>query len=145
MTKQVTCDSSAALNYLDTLQSTIGRMASNSARCKTWCVTLVSAILVLVAKGYEQMIISIAFLPTALFMLLDSYYLALEGLFIRQYNSFASLLHEDRAKTVDLFVLRSYRGYGEISLATLKALGSFSVWPFYGVLFLMLEILRRLV
>jgi len=39
-------------SHLTILQAVIQRMASNSASSKTWCVTLVSAILVIVAdKG----------------------------------------------------------------------------------------------
>jgi hypothetical protein len=53
-------------------------MASNSASCKAWCITLVSAILVIVAdKGKPQHAL-ITIIPTVLFLVLDTYYLAIE-------------------------------------------------------------------
>lgn len=45
-------NSQAIQTHLEITQSVIQRMAVNSASCKTWCITLVSAILVIVAdKG----------------------------------------------------------------------------------------------
>ena len=35
--------------HLGIIQGVIQRMATNSAACKTWCITIVSAILVVVA------------------------------------------------------------------------------------------------
>ena len=70
-------DSPGVQAHLGISQSVIQRMASNSASCKAWCITLVSAILVIVAdKGNPQYAL-IAIIPTALFLILDSYYLAL--------------------------------------------------------------------
>ena len=39
--------------HLGIVQSVIQRMSANSASCKTWCITLVSAILVVVANKDE--------------------------------------------------------------------------------------------
>ncbi len=40
---KVNFESGAVQSYLGILQGVINRMASNSAGCKTWCITLVSA------------------------------------------------------------------------------------------------------
>jgi hypothetical protein len=46
--KIVTFESPAVHSYLGILQNVIGRMAADSGSCKTWCITLVSAIIVVV-------------------------------------------------------------------------------------------------
>ena len=43
-------ESPAVRTHLEIMQAVIGRMAENSRSCKVWCVTLVSAVLVLVAE-----------------------------------------------------------------------------------------------
>lgn len=45
---QVQPESSAVQSYLGILQNIISRMANNSSNCKTWCITIVSAILVVI-------------------------------------------------------------------------------------------------
>ena len=71
-------DSPAVLGHLQIVQGVIQRMAENSRSCKVWCVTLVAAILVLVARTGEPSHALIALVPTVFLLLLDSYYLALE-------------------------------------------------------------------
>ncbi|MGN2393596.1 hypothetical protein ACTFO6_19145, partial [Pelomicrobium sp. G1] len=67
-------------------QAVIQRMASNSASCKAWCITLVAAILVIVADKGKPKYALIAVIPTVLFLVLDAYYLALERCFRVSYN-----------------------------------------------------------
>ena len=43
-------ESSAVQSHLTIMQGVINRMAENSRSCKVWCVTLVAATLVLVAR-----------------------------------------------------------------------------------------------
>ena len=43
-------ESSAVQKHLEIMQGVINRMAENSRSCKVWCVTLVAATLVLVAR-----------------------------------------------------------------------------------------------
>ncbi len=48
----ITYESPSVQSYLNILQSIISRMAANSSGCKTWCITLVSAIIPIIAdKG----------------------------------------------------------------------------------------------
>ena len=81
MSKTVGLDSPAVQSYLTILQGVIGRMASNSAGAKTWCIALVSAIIVAVADKGEPRYVWIALVPVGLFFVLDAYYLGLERQF----------------------------------------------------------------
>ena len=68
------------LEHLKMLQTVIARMAGNSFSVKTWCVTLVSALLGLGAKDSPKMVF-VAFLPVLMFWWLDAYFLHQERLF----------------------------------------------------------------
>ena len=96
-------DSPAVLGHLQIVQGVIQRMAENSRSCKVWCVTLVSAILVLVAQTKESQHALIALAPIALFWLLDSYYLALERGFRESYNALVGKVHDGQLRISDLF------------------------------------------
>lgn len=60
-------------------QAVINRMAANSASCKAWCITLVAAILVIVADKGQPNFALIAGIPAVLFLALDTHYLALKN------------------------------------------------------------------
>ncbi len=98
-------DSPAVQAHLSITQAVIQRMASNSASCKAWCITLVSAILVIVADKGKPNYALIAGIPTILFLILDAYYLALERCFRDSYNSFIDKLHGGRVATSDLYAV----------------------------------------
>ncbi|MGA8896232.1 MAG: hypothetical protein WB539_13100 [Planktothrix agardhii] len=69
----VNADSPALQTHLSIMQGVIQRMASNSASSKTWCITIVSAILVAVVdKKNNADYVLIALLPAIIFCLLDS-------------------------------------------------------------------------
>ena len=106
-------------------------MAENGRSCKVWCVTLVAAIVVLVARTGQPQHAMIALAPTALFYVLDAYYLSLEQEFRRRYGSVVFQLNEGRLAASDLF---SVAPTGSIARGTLWAMvKSFSVPPFYRV------------
>lgn len=75
--------------HLQMLQDVINRMASNSANAKTWCITLVSAIIILAADKENPQVIEYTLLPVIMFYILDVYYLAYEKAFRALYNKFA--------------------------------------------------------
>lgn len=142
MSKTVTLDSPAVQTYLTILQSVIGRMASNSASAKTWCIALVSAIIVVVADKREAGFVGIALVPVGLFFLLDAYYLGLERQFRDRYNDFIGKLHDGRAEVEDVFIVTPDGGVPGSMKAALMACGSVSVWPFYFLLAAMLLAVR---
>ena len=124
-------DSSAVQTHLEIMQGVIQRMAENSRSCKVWCVTLVAAILVLVAQTGEPRHALIALVPTVLLLFLDSYYLALEGAFRRSYTKFVDKLHQGELSTCDIYRVVP-TGMGLTSVA--RCLGSVSIWLFYLLL-----------
>ena len=85
---KVNFESGAVQSYLVILQGVINRMASNSAGCKTWCITIVSAIVVIIADKSNPVYVWVSLVPILLFLFLDSYYLGLEQRFRDSYNTF---------------------------------------------------------
>jgi hypothetical protein len=135
-------ESAAVQAHLGIAQSVIQRMASNSASCKAWCITLVSALLVVVADKGKPKYVLIAAIPTVLFLALDTYYLALERCFRASYNKFIKKLHAGQVAAEDLYAVTPT---GSLPRTFFAALGSFSIWPFYLTLGLMVWIAKRIV
>ena len=121
-------DSPAVQAHLTMMQGVLNRMAENSRSCKVWCVTLVAAVLVLVARTGEPQHALIALVPTLLFLLLDSYYLALERAFIRSQNAFVAKLHRGELEPGDVYRVVP-TGMGLLLVG--RCLGSVSIWLFY--------------
>ena len=122
-------ESTAVQSHLTIMQGVIQRMADNSRSCKVWCVTLVAAIMVLVARTEQPQHTLIALVPTLLFLFLDSYYLALERAFIAAQNAFVNKLHKRQLESVDLYkVVPMGMGW---RLVARCMLGSTSIFPFY--------------
>lgn len=128
--------------HLGLTQSVIQRMASNSASCKAWCIALVSAILVIIADKGKSDYALIALIPTSLFLVLDSYYLALEKAFRASYNDFIEKLYSESIVSSDLYVVSPK---GSLFKAFIKSLRSFSIWPFYLTLIVMIWIAKSIV
>ena len=135
-------DSTSVQSYLGILQSVIGRMASNSAACKTWCIALVSAMVVIIAGQRKPDYIWISIIPIVLLFFLDSYYLGLERQFRSRYNDFIKKIHLGSATIDDVFIISPDFGVRKIFALILKASASISIWPFYGLLTIMLIIVR---
>mgnify|MGYP001109635716 CR=1 FL=1 len=125
---QIDPEAASIQTHLGIIQNVIQRMASNSTNCKAWCVTLVAAVLVIVADKGKPEYAWIALLPTVVFFALDAYYLALEKGFRNCYNQFVSKIRSDSLTEKDLY---SVMPIGKISKLQLEAIQSFSVWGFY--------------
>jgi hypothetical protein len=156
----VNFDSSAVQSYLNILQGVITRMASNSANCKSLCITLVSAIAVVITDKEKPTFAWIAFIPILLFFFLDAYYLGLEQGFRCTYNEFVKRVQDGVATPKDLFLLIPKRivqrsqANGDTTkevqrfdpvAGTLTAMTSFAVYPFYLTLLLVLLLGRFLI
>lgn len=135
-------NSQAVQAHLGITQSVIQRMASNSASCKAWCITLVSAILVVVADKGKPQYALIAVIPAILFLILDSYYLALEKMFIKSYNVFIEKLHGRKIVASDLYAVSPS---GNLLKTFFVSMLSFSIWPFYFTLLAMILIAQKIV
>ena len=143
--KPVSFESPVVHSYLGILQNVISRMAAGSGSCKTWCITLVSAIVVVVATQGTPNCVWLALIPVLLFLFLDSYYLSLERTFRRTYNEFIRKLLAETAVSEDTFIVRPLSNWTEIAFPIFKGLESFSVWSFYGMLVLVLVLARYLI
>ena len=139
---QIEENSQAVQSHLSILQNVIQRMASNSSSSKAWCITLVSAILVIVADKGKPNYALIAIIPAFLFLILDAYYLGLEKGFRESYNEFIEKLHNKEISANDLFAVNPK---GNLFRLFFKSIFSFSVWPFYLTLFIMIYIAKCLV
>jgi len=128
--------------HLGILQAVIQRMAANSTSCKTWCITVVSAILVIVADKGKPNFAFLAFIPTFLFFALDAYYLGLERGFRISYSDFVRKLHSGVAKADDLYTVAPSGNRFKHQVGALK---SCSVWGFYITLAVLIELARSIV
>lgn len=139
---EINIESSSVQSYLSILQGVISRMAANSTGCKTWCIALVSAVVVIIADKGKPEFVWISIIPILLFLFLDSYYLGLEKRFRQKYNEFIRKLHDGSASVEDLYIVTPGRGMKVFLSATGLSLISLSVWPFYGLLAAVLFIVR---
>jgi len=121
-------EASSIQTHLGIIQNVVQRMAANSSNCKAWCVTLVAAILVIVADKGRPEYAWIALLPTIVFASLDAYYLAYEKAFRNSYNKFIGKIHKKKLTEEDLY---SVMPVGNMTELQLEAIKSFSIWGFY--------------
>jgi hypothetical protein len=117
-------------------------MAANSSNAKSLCLAIVSAILVVVADKEKPLLIWVAVVPIVMFMSVDAYYLGLERGFRQSYNRFIDELHSGACHYSSLYAVELT---GQVGVLTFGAMGSFSVWPFYGTLLALLALTRALV
>ena len=121
-------NSTAVQKHLEFLQDVINRMASESRALKTWCVTIVAAILFVVARTDASWCVTlIALLPAVAFGGLDAYYLALERMYRGKYDAFVGKLHGGQLSIKDLYVVTP----GKEPLQWWEALKSKPVIVFY--------------
>ena len=118
----------AVQKHLELLQDVINRMASESRALKTWCVTIVAAILFVVARTDASWCVTLlALLPVIAFWVLDAYYLALERVYRDKYDAFVGKLHGGQLSLKDLYVVTP----GKEPLQWWEAIKSKPVWVFY--------------
>ena len=120
--------------YLNLLNDTIKRMASNSASCKQWTIAIVTALLAIKVLSVNMAyFLWIAFIPILFFYWLDSYYLHLEICFRKLQAKFV----KNNSKVFDFNITQKDVADGSWK----KALSSPSTWPFYGVLALVVTMI----
>lgn len=127
-------ESSAVQSHISMLQSIICRMAANSANCKTWTVTLVAAMLVLlVDKEMEIPNAWVCLIPIVLFYFLDCYYLGLERLCIASQNDFLKRIYKDKDYIESLYKVDGLKDRCKQFCNVIEAMCSVSTTPFYLV------------
>ena len=125
--------------HLAMMQSVISRMSESSRACKTWALTLVAAMLVVITKfdmsteaePFGLLETWIAAVPTTIFWMLDSYYLALNRSFRDSYNSFVHRLRSRELKGDELFEINADDAGSRHFLGSMF---SISTLPFYSML-----------
>jgi len=125
------------LKHLELIRGVVNRLATESARMKGWCVTLVTALFFLLARGGGREYICVAFVafvPILAFWVLDGYYLWQERLFRALYDRVRSLEESDIdfSMEVDQFLR-----VGRTRRACLNAMFSGTLTIFYGLVSLM--------
>jgi len=113
------------MKEIDTIQSTIRRMSSNSFLIKGWTITLV--VVTLLLKGTEEQA-CIAFIPLLVFWFLDSYYLRQERMYRKLYDwVIANRLQTDE----HLFNMNAYRFEKNVGSKFRIMFSTTLIW-FYG-------------
>lgn len=79
----------AKLKHLEFIETTIGRMATNSFLFKGWAITIATALSAFAAVNTKTSLLTIALVATTMFWALDGYYLWLERRFIALYERVA--------------------------------------------------------
>jgi len=97
--------------HVELYQNVIARMSRLGASCKTWCLGLVSGILLFALKDGQPCYGLLGLLPLGMFWVLNTYYLTLERGFRSAYNSFVRGLH-DPAGSVDTRLFEMMPEYG---------------------------------
>ncbi len=118
--------------HLEFAQGVVNRMGQNSFFIKGWSVTLVSALFALAAKDANQKFVIVAYFPTLVFWLLDSYFLYQERLFRKVYD------HVRKETNTDFSLNTKQFDKGILDWAS--AALSKTILLFYGIIFLTLII-----
>jgi hypothetical protein len=120
-------DSPAAIAHINLLQGIINRLANNSASCKTWCLTLVSALLSLAGATRAPGIVTFALVPVVVFGFMDAMYLAQERAYRQLY---ADTVQSIRDRSYALRV--AYAAGAPLTFDGFwSALKSWSIFPVY--------------
>lgn len=79
------------IKHLEFIQGVINRLASDSFRMKGWCVVLVAALFILLAREGRIEFIAVALVPVIAFWGLDGYFLWQERLYRALYDHVRTL------------------------------------------------------
>ena len=83
------------IKHLEFIQGVINRLASDSFRMKGWCVVLVAALFILLAREDHVEFAAVALIPVIAFWGLDGYFLWQERLYRALYDHVRAL-EEDK-------------------------------------------------
>lgn len=126
-TPTLSAEHPAVIAHINLLQGVINRLANNSASCKTWCLTLVGALVSLAGATHVPAIITFALVPIIIFGLLDSMYLAQERAYRKLYGRIVGKIRDRSYSLSDAFDARAPLNIGSV----LRAVGSWSIYPVY--------------
>jgi hypothetical protein len=113
--------------HLQMIQGVINRLSSNSFLIKGWSITIVAAMIALLARGAEKRYILFSILPVVMFWFLDTVYLHNERRYTALFNE-VRLLEENK---IDFSM--DVKKYGS-SKSWIKALFSRTILIFYLIM-----------
>ena len=113
------------LKHLEFIQGVINRLSTNSFLLKGWSVVLVSALFALSANKSNVRFIMLAYIPSIIFWGLDGYFLSIERIYRRYYESVRMKDPEDIDFSMDTDDIQS-----EWASATFSK----TLIPFHGAL-----------
>ncbi len=116
-------DSPGATTHITLLQGIITRLANNSASCKTWCLTLVAALLSLSGAAHLPQMVTATLVPILIFGFLDVMYLATEVVYRNLYTQIVDAMRGDRYGKPMMFEAKA----GPDAGCVIWALGSWSI------------------
>ena len=122
-------DNPAVVAHINLLQGIITRLATASGSCKTWCLTLVAALLGLAGASHAPGVVAMVIVPVVVFWFLDVMYLATEVAYRRLYNGLVDAIHDGTYSRENLF----RAGARPTSDDLFWALGSWSEVPYFAL------------
>ncbi|HHY21025.1 MAG TPA: hypothetical protein GX525_03895 [Bacilli bacterium] len=130
------------MKHLEFLMNIIERMASNSASCKTWAITILVGLIAL-SSSIDLPWIIFRLLVVSFFFL-DAHYLGLEKLFRSMYDEFVTKLNNVDFSTEDLYRIRTDNTIKKKLGFFFKGMISLSTWLFYLFLIVFAKIIHNL-
>jgi hypothetical protein len=121
-------DNPAATLHITQLQGIISRLAGNSASCKTWCFTLVAAMIGLAGATHAPQVVSAALVPVLIFGITDVLYLGTEIAYRRLYQQVVEAMRDGSYGRPMVYEARAPVSVGCIFVA----IRSWSIIPYYA-------------
>jgi hypothetical protein len=120
-------DNPAATTHITLLQGIITRLAGNSASCKTWCLTLVAALLSLAGAAHAPGVVHFATVPVVIFGFLDAKYLSHEQAYRHLFKEVVGKIRKNEYHLDKVYEAEAALKPG----AWFRALRSTAVYPMY--------------
>src|SRR5262249_27435466 len=121
-------DNPAVTAHMNMLQAIINRLATQSSSSKTWCLTLVGALISFAGATKTPSIVTFALVPVLIFGFLDMMYLAQEKAYRDLFNDLAERIRHGEYGKNQFFCASAAPARKHV----LHALVSWSIWPVYG-------------
>ncbi|HEY2234886.1 MAG TPA: hypothetical protein VGK01_15550 [Candidatus Angelobacter sp.] len=131
-------DNPAVAAHMNMLQGIISRLANNSASSKTWCLTLVGALVSLTGATHVSGIVTFALVPIVIFGFMDTMYLAQEKAYRDVHAHIVKRIRDGSYSISDAYDAKAPMALRHVGYS----LASWSIFPVYGGLILMYFIAR---
>jgi hypothetical protein len=122
-------DSPATTAHIALLQGIITRLANNSASSKTWCLTLVAALLSLAGAAHAPQMVHATLVPIFIFGFVDVMYLATEVAYRNLYTRVVQSIRDGAYAKNAVYEARARPDAG----CVIWAIGSWSIIPYYAL------------